>query len=46
MLKKVAFTVYPVFDSERVKIFYEKVLSLELSKISSNGAWVEYDFYP
>lgn len=43
MLKKVAFTMYPVIDLERAKAFYEKNLGLIPNKITANGAWVEYD---
>lgn len=43
MLKKVAFTMYPVSDIERAKEFYSKNLGLNPSKLSVNGAWVEYD---
>lgn len=43
MLKKVAFTMYPVLDINRAKDFYEKNLNLIPSKTSENGAWVEYD---
>src|SRR5580704_18076800 len=43
MLKKVAFTMYPVLDLNRAQNFYEKNFGLKPSKISANGAWVEYD---
>lgn len=43
MLKKVAFTMYPVKDLERAKDFYQTHLGLTPSKLSANGAWVEYD---
>lgn len=43
MLKKVAFTMYPVANLERARRFYEKVLGLTPGKVSANGAWVEYD---
>ena len=43
MLKKVAFTMYPVENIERARQFYEKTLNLTLGSISSSGAWVEYD---
>lgn len=43
MLKKVAFTMYPVVDLERAKEFYQTHLDLAPSKISANGAWIEYD---
>lgn len=43
MLKKVAFTMYPVEDIERAKKFYQTNLGLTPTKISANGAWAEYD---
>jgi len=43
MLKKVAFTMYPVVDIERAKGFYAKHFGLTPSKLSVEGAWVEYD---
>lgn len=43
MLKKVAFTMYPVLDINRAKDFYEKNLNLIPSKASENGEWLEYD---
>lgn len=43
MLQKVAFTMYPVIDIDRAKNFYEKNFDFIPSKISVNGAWVEYD---
>ena len=43
MLKKVAFTMYPVKDLERARKFYEKKLKLIPGSILSDGAWVEYD---
>jgi predicted enzyme related to lactoylglutathione lyase len=43
MLKKVAFTMYPVANLERAMNFYKKNFDLSPSKISANGAWVEYD---
>jgi predicted enzyme related to lactoylglutathione lyase len=43
MLKKVAFTMYPVKDTGRAKEFYLQNFDLTPSKISVNGAWVEYD---
>lgn len=43
MIKKVAFTMYPVEDMKRARQFYETVLQLKLGKISSEGGWVEYD---
>lgn len=43
MFKKVAFTMHPVESIERARNFYEKTIQLSLSKISADGAWVEYD---
>lgn len=43
MLKKVAFTMYPVENMERARQFYEKILKLTPGLIAINGAWVEYD---
>jgi predicted enzyme related to lactoylglutathione lyase len=43
MLKKVAFTMYPVKDSKRARAFYEETLGLKVGSHSSNGVWTEYD---
>ena len=43
MLKKVAFTMYPVQNMERARQFYEKTLGLTSGSVSAGGAWVEYD---
>jgi len=45
MIKKVAFTMYPVLDMKRARDFYENILKLEVGKIFEhpNGIWVEYD---
>ncbi|STX83982.1 Glyoxalase/bleomycin resistance protein/dioxygenase [Legionella donaldsonii] len=43
MLKKVAFTMYPVENLDRAMDFYKKNLGLTPSKISANGHWIEYD---
>ncbi len=43
MIKKVAFSMYPVSDMKRAREFYEKKLQLKLGKVSVEGAWVEYD---
>ncbi|KTD22178.1 Glyoxalase/bleomycin resistance protein/dioxygenase [Legionella lansingensis] len=43
MLKKVAFTMYPVEDLNRARQFYEKKLGLTVGSITANGRWVEYD---
>ncbi|HAU1107357.1 TPA: VOC family protein [Legionella pneumophila] len=43
MIRKIAFTMYPVKNMERARHFYEHILGIEVSKISAQGAWVEYD---
>ncbi|KTD47871.1 Glyoxalase/bleomycin resistance protein/dioxygenase [Legionella rubrilucens] len=43
MLKKVAFTMYPVENLNRAKDFYKNNFGLTPSNISANGNWVEYD---
>ena len=43
MLKKVAFTLYPVTDPQRARAFYEETLGLTRGKHSENGVWTEYD---
>lgn len=43
MLKKVAFTMYPVENIARARRFYEETLELTPGSISAGGAWVEYD---
>lgn len=43
MIKKIAFTMYPVENLERARNFYEKILNLKASKLSAEGQWVEYD---
>ncbi|MBS0359099.1 MAG: VOC family protein [Proteobacteria bacterium] len=43
MIKKVAFTMYPVENIERARSFYEKTLQLKSGSISPDAAWVEYD---
>ncbi len=43
MLKKIAFTMYPVTDLDRAQSFYQDILGLKCSKVSANGAWIEYD---
>lgn len=37
MIKKVAFTMYPVTDIERARDFYENTLGLTVGKISDEG---------
>lgn len=43
MIKKVAFTMYPVENMERARHFYEQILNLQPGSIAAEGAWVEYD---
>lgn len=43
MLKKVAFTMYPVKDTARARAFYETTLGLAVGSHSPNGIWTEYD---
>jgi predicted enzyme related to lactoylglutathione lyase len=43
MLKKVAFTMYPVRDGARARTFYEGTLGLTRGKYAPNGIWTEYD---
>jgi predicted enzyme related to lactoylglutathione lyase len=45
MLKKVAFTMYPVRDVTRARRFYEETLGLELGQSGNHGDnwWIEYD---
>lgn len=43
MLKKVAFTMFPVADPARARAFYEQTLGLTRGSHSENGTWTEYD---
>src|SRR5262245_17366080 len=43
MLKKVAFTMFPVTSTSRAREFYEGTLGLRASSHSDNGVWTEYD---
>jgi len=43
MLKKVAFTMFPVKDTARARAFYEQRLGLKVGMHSDNGVWTEYD---
>ena len=45
MLKKVAFTMYPVADVPRARKFYEESLGLAPGLVGNQGDnyWVEYD---
>jgi predicted enzyme related to lactoylglutathione lyase len=44
MLKKVAFTMFPVKDTARARAFYEETLGLRVGSHGDNGVWTEYDF--
>ena len=43
MLKKVAFTMYPVQDAQRARSFYEGTLGLAVGNHAPNGVWTDYD---
>jgi predicted enzyme related to lactoylglutathione lyase len=43
MLRKVAFTMYPVTDMHRARAFYEDKLSLPPSSSGVQSPWVEFD---
>jgi predicted enzyme related to lactoylglutathione lyase len=43
MLKKVAFTMFPVKDTARARSFYETTLGLRVGSHSDSGVWTEYD---
>jgi len=43
MLHKVAFTMYPVKDTQRARAFYEGSLGLAVGSHAGNGVWTEYD---
>lgn len=43
IIKKVAYTVYPVENMARAKEFYEKILNLKPGSSDPQGTWVEYD---
>jgi predicted enzyme related to lactoylglutathione lyase len=45
MLKRVAFTMYPVRDVSRARRFYEETLGLAVSMAGHEGDkhWIEYD---
>lgn len=43
MLKKVAFTLFPVRDAARARGFYEETLGLKRGSHSASGVWTEYD---
>jgi predicted enzyme related to lactoylglutathione lyase len=43
MLKKVAFTLFPIQDSTRARRFYEETMGLKAGLKSPDGVWTEYD---
>jgi predicted enzyme related to lactoylglutathione lyase len=45
MIRKVAFTVYPIQDVSRARHFYEEVLGLPLWSAGNHGEmhWIEYN---
>jgi len=43
MIKKVAFTMFPVQDPKRARAFYEGTLGLTVGLKAPNGDWTEYD---
>ena len=45
MLKKVAFTMYPITDAPRARKFYEETLGLTIGSHGNQGDkwWIEYD---
>jgi predicted enzyme related to lactoylglutathione lyase len=43
MLRKVAFTMYPVTDMARARAFYEDTLGLPKSTSGETSPWVEFD---
>lgn len=43
MIRKVAFTMYPVTDMARARAFYEGTLGLARNGGAENSRWVEYD---
>jgi len=43
MLRKVAFTMYPVTDMPRARAFYEETLGLPPSSYGEKSPWVEFD---
>lgn len=43
MVKKIAFTMYPVVDMARARRFYEAELGLVATFASPDGQWVEYE---
>jgi len=43
VVKRIAYTMYPVVDMARARKFYEEELGLAAAAEYANGQWVEYD---
>jgi predicted enzyme related to lactoylglutathione lyase len=43
MVKKIAYTLYPVIDMSRARTFYQDQLGLVASAEYADGQWVEYE---
>jgi predicted enzyme related to lactoylglutathione lyase len=43
MVKRIAYSMYPVVDMARARKFYEEDLGLLASSASPDGQWVEYE---
>lgn len=43
MIKKIAFSMFPVVDAVRARSFYEDTLGLTRGLASPEGTWTEYD---
>lgn len=43
MVKKIAYTLYPVVDMSRARKFYQEELGLVASAEYADGQWVEYE---
>lgn len=43
MLKKIAFSMYPVKDPQRARAFYTEILGLKMGLHSADGVWTEFD---
>jgi predicted enzyme related to lactoylglutathione lyase len=43
MIKRIAYTMYPVINMDRARKFYEEDLGLVASFETPNGQWVEFE---
>lgn len=43
MVKRIAYTMYPVIDMARARQFYEGEIGLSANFEHANGQWVEYE---